>query len=66
MAGLFNAEQVKQHIDSFQPDQVVLTSRWGRSVRREIRESLGTSYKLVYRDRENGDVQVYVRSTLVK
>ncbi|MCH8054586.1 MAG: glycosyltransferase family 39 protein [Deltaproteobacteria bacterium] len=66
LAGLFTAEQVKQHIESFQPDQVVLTSRWGRSVRREIRESLGYNYKRVYQDRENGDVQVYVRSTLVK
>jgi hypothetical protein len=64
--GLLTTEVILRDLAAYAPEQVLLTSRWSRSIRREIQPALRYDYQRVYRDPRNHSVELYVKRDLVE
>jgi hypothetical protein len=63
---LLNDKIIINYIFSENVEQIVLNNRWKEAVRRHIKKAIKKKYKMVYRDRENHDIEIFVRRDLAQ
>ncbi len=63
--GLLRASDIAREVKTSRPEVLVLSKRWGSSIRREVRRAAQGKYQVVYRDGKNGDTEVFVRNDVV-
>ncbi len=65
VAKLLTASEVIDHIYSHRAEIVILSDRWNRSVRDEIKAAILDDYERVYRDKKNRKLEIHVRRDLI-
>ena len=65
-AGMLDADRIVREIETRNIEQIVMDGRWKPPVRDKIEEAIKGTHQRVFRDKNNWDLEIFVRKDLVK